>query len=66
MAEHTAHNRQVLDFDKMLGEMRASLDERERDLELRLVALAEAQDRGIKPRDNHDELMEFVEIRQLL
>jgi hypothetical protein len=43
ITEHTTRDRQVLNFDKMLGEKRARLDEREWDLELRTVALAEAQ-----------------------
>jgi hypothetical protein len=50
----------------MLGEKRAKLDEWEWDLELQTTVLAEAQARGINPRDNCDELMEFVELRQLL
>jgi hypothetical protein len=29
MVEHTAHSWQVLDFNKMLGEKRVRLDERE-------------------------------------
>jgi hypothetical protein len=66
MAEHTARDRQVLNFDKMLGEKRARLYERELDLELCMAALAEAQARGINPWDNRDELMEFVELRQQL
>jgi hypothetical protein len=60
IAEHTAHGRQVLNFDKMMGERRAMLDEWERDLELRTAALVEAQSRGINPQDNRDEVMEFV------
>jgi hypothetical protein len=62
MAVHTARGRQVLDFDKMLGEKRARLDDREWDLELRTATLA----RGINPWDNRDELMEFVELWRLL
>jgi hypothetical protein len=50
----------------MLGEKRAKLDEWEWDLELQTTVLAEAQARGINPRDNRDELMEFIELRQLL
>jgi hypothetical protein len=57
---------QVLNFDKMLGEKRARLDEQERDLELRTAALAEAQAQWINPWDYRDELMEFVELQRLL
>jgi hypothetical protein len=57
---------QVLDFDKMLGEKRARLDEQEWDLELRTAALAEAQAQWINPWDYRDELMEFVELQRLL
>jgi hypothetical protein len=49
-----------------LGEKRARLDERKRDLELCTVALVNAQAQGISPQDNHEELMEFVEHRWLL
>jgi hypothetical protein len=49
MAKHTTSGRQVLNFDKMLGEKRAKLDEWEQDLVLCTVALAEAQTRGINP-----------------
>jgi hypothetical protein len=66
MAEHTTSSRHILDFDKILGEKRARLDEWEQDLELRTVILAEAQARGINPWDNCDELMEFIELRRLL
>jgi hypothetical protein len=62
MAEHTARGRQVLDFDKMLGEKRARLDEQEWDLELHMAALAEQQAQGINLRDNSYELMEFIEL----
>jgi hypothetical protein len=47
MVEHTAHSRQVLDLDKMLGEKRVRLDEQEWDLELCMAVLAEAQAQGI-------------------
>jgi hypothetical protein len=49
-----------------LGEKRAKLDEWARDLELRMTVLAEVQARGINPRDNRDELMEFIELRRPL
>jgi hypothetical protein len=66
MAEHTACGRQVFNFDRMLGEKRARLDEQERDLELRTASLAEVQARGINPGDNCDELMEFIELWRFL
>jgi hypothetical protein len=66
MAEHTAHGRQVPNFDKMLWEKRATLDGQEQDLELCTAALVKVQARGINPRDNCDELMEFVMHQQLL
>jgi hypothetical protein len=58
---HTDHGKQVLDLDKMLGERMVELDGREHDLELRAAALAEAY-----AWDNHDELMEFIELCKLL
>jgi hypothetical protein len=45
MAVHTARGRQVIDFDKMLGEKRARLDDQEWDLELHTATLAQ----GINP-----------------
>jgi hypothetical protein len=48
---HITRNKHVLILNKMLGEKRVELDERERDLELRTVALAEAQAQGLNPRD---------------
>jgi hypothetical protein len=66
MEAHTTCTRHSLGLDKMLGEKKVELDGRERDLGLREVALVEAQSRGLNPRDNHEELMEFVELRMLL
>jgi hypothetical protein len=66
MEAHTAHSKHILDLNKILVEMKVELDGRERDLELRTTALAEAQARGLNPRDNHGELMEFIELWQLL
>jgi hypothetical protein len=66
MTEHTAHGRQALNFEKMLGEKRATPDGREWDLELRTTALPKVQAQGINPRDNRDKLMEFVMHQQLL
>jgi hypothetical protein len=54
---HTDHGNQVLDLDNMLGERKEQLDRKEWDLELRVVALAKAQARGLNPQDNRDELM---------
>jgi hypothetical protein len=50
----------------LLGEKKVELEGKEWELELREVALAEAQSRGLNPRDNCDELMEFIELRRLL
>jgi hypothetical protein len=35
-------------------------------MELRMVVLTEVQARGLKPWDNHNELMEFIELHRLL
>jgi hypothetical protein len=66
MEAHTICAKHSLGLDKMLGEKKVELDGRERDLGLREVALVEAQSRGLNPRDNHEELIEFVELRMLL
>jgi hypothetical protein len=66
MAADTTHAKQSLGLNKMLGEKKVELKGRERDLVLREAALAEAHTRGLNPRDNHDELMEFVELQRLL
>jgi hypothetical protein len=66
MAAHTACAKHSLGLDKMLGEKTVRLDGRERDLVLHDAVLAEAQIQGLNPQDNHDELMEFVEVRRLL
>jgi hypothetical protein len=50
----------------MHGERKEEHDGRERDLELHMGALAEAQARGLYPQDNHDKLTEFVELHGLL
>jgi hypothetical protein len=50
----------------MLGEKKVDLKGRERDLVLREATLVEAHTQGLNPRDNHDELMEFVELQRLL
>jgi hypothetical protein len=49
-----------------LSEKKVKLDRRERDLNLHKAVLAEAQSRGLSPRDNREELMELVELRRLL
>jgi hypothetical protein len=67
MEAHTAHAKHSLDLDKMMGEKKVKLDERERgDLGLREATLVEAQSLGLNPQDNHEELMEFVELWKLL
>jgi hypothetical protein len=49
-------------LNKMWGEKKVHLNRRERDLDLREVALVEAQSRGLNPRDNYEELMELVQL----
>jgi hypothetical protein len=66
LATHTTRAKHSLGLDKMLGENKVELDGRERDLDLCEAMLAEAQNRGLNPRENRDELMEFVELRRLL
>jgi hypothetical protein len=63
---HINHGNHVPDLDNMLGERKEEPNGRERDLELRVAALVEAQALGPNPRDNCDELMEFVELCGLL
>jgi hypothetical protein len=62
MEVHTTHAKHSLGLDKMLGEKKVELDGRERDLNLLAAALVEAQSRGLNPWDNHEELMEFIEL----
>jgi hypothetical protein len=66
MVAHIARAKHSLDLDKMLGEKKVELDGREQDLDLCEVALTEAQTRGLNPPDDHEELMEFVELQRLL
>jgi hypothetical protein len=66
MEAHTAHGMLELDLNKILAEKKVELDGKERDLELRATALAEAQAWGHNPQHNHDEPMEFVEPRRHL
>jgi hypothetical protein len=49
MAAHTAHAKHSLGPDKMLGEKKVEPNGKERDLNLREAALAEAQTRGLNP-----------------
>jgi hypothetical protein len=49
MAAHTARAKHSLGLDKMLGEKKAKLDRRERDLGLHEAVLAEAWSRGLNP-----------------
>jgi hypothetical protein len=65
-AAHIARAKHSLGLDKMLGEKKVELDGRERDLELCMAMLAEAQTRGLNPWVNHNELMEYVELWRLL
>jgi hypothetical protein len=66
MEAHTTHAKHSLSLDKMLGEKKVELDGRERDLDLHEVALKEAQTWGLKLWDDHEELMEFIELQRLL
>jgi hypothetical protein len=66
MEAHTTCGKLVLDLDKILVEKKLELDGKERDLELRTGALAEAQAWGHNPQDNHDKSVEFVELWWLL
>jgi hypothetical protein len=63
---HSARDKPSLGLDKILGEEKVELDKRERDMGLRETVLVEAQTRGLNPRDNHNELMELVELQRLL
>jgi hypothetical protein len=47
----------------MLGERKEEVDRKEQDLELCMAALAEAQAWALNPRDNHNELIDLVELR---
>jgi hypothetical protein len=66
MAAHTTHSKHSLSLDKVLGEKKVELDGREQDLAFCEVALAEVQARGHNPRDDHEELMELIELWRLL
>jgi hypothetical protein len=66
MEAHTTSTKHSLGLDNMMGENKVELDGREWDLTLREAVLVEAQSQGLNPRDNHKELMEFVELRRLL
>jgi hypothetical protein len=50
----------------MLGEKKVELSGRGWDMNLCEAALAEPQSRGLNPRDNCEELMEFIEQQRLL
>jgi IMP dehydrogenase/GMP reductase len=62
MEAHTIHTKHSLNLDKMLGEQKVHLDERDWDLDLREAVMVEAQSQGLNPRDNHEELMEIIEL----
>jgi hypothetical protein len=63
---HTAYAKHALSLDKLLGEKKVLLDEREWNLELREAALAELYTQGLNSQGNSDELMEFPEVQTLL
>jgi hypothetical protein len=64
MAPHTAHTKNCIGLDKMLGGKKVKFNGRERHLELREAALAEVQTQRLNPWVNHDELMEYVELQR--
>jgi hypothetical protein len=66
MEAHVACAKHSLNHNKMLGENNVKLDGREWDLSLRKALLAEVQSQGLNPRDNCEELVEFVELQRLL
>jgi hypothetical protein len=66
MAAHTTHAKHSLGLDKILGEKKVELNDWDWDLELCEAVQAEAQTWGHNPWDNHDELMEFIELCRLL
>jgi hypothetical protein len=66
MEAHTTPAKYSLDLDKMLGEKKVEINGRERDLGLREAVLVEAQSWELNPQDNHEQLMEFIDLRKLL
>jgi hypothetical protein len=62
MEAHTACGKDILDLNRILAEKKVELDGREQDLELCTAALAAARAQGLNPQDNHEELMEVVEL----
>jgi hypothetical protein len=53
-------------WQKCWGEKKVKLDRRERDLSLHKAALVEVRSRRFNPWDNHEELMDFAELRRIL
>jgi hypothetical protein len=66
MAAHTTCAKHSLGLNMMLGEKKVELNGREWDLNMREAVLTEAQTQGINPWDNHEELIEFIELWRLL
>jgi hypothetical protein len=66
MAAHTTYAKHSLGLNMMLGEKKVELNGREWDLNMREAVLTEAQTQGINPWDNHEELIEFIELWRLL
>jgi hypothetical protein len=66
MEVHTTRAKVSLGLNKMLGEKKVEHDGREWDLVLHEAVLAQAQYLGLNPRDDHDELLEFIELQRLL
>jgi hypothetical protein len=66
MHAHTTRVNHTLALDKMMGEKRVLLAEKEQDIEVLEAALMEAQARDLNPWDNQDELLELVELQKCL
>jgi hypothetical protein len=56
MRAHTSHAKHTLSLDKMLGENKVLINEKDRDLLLREVALTKAHSQDLNPRDNKDDV----------
>jgi hypothetical protein len=66
MEVQTTCAKHSLGLDRMHGEKKVELDGRKRDLDLHEAALVEAQSGWLNPRDNCEELMEFVVLQKLV
>jgi hypothetical protein len=64
MCMHTDRAKHTIGLDKMLGEKKVPLYEKERGLALWESALAEAQAQGLNTQDNREEMTELVGLRK--